>query len=384
MIKTNTMPLNSVRVCLIHTQILPYRLPIFEELSKKVDLDVIFCKAITKDRKWKYDLNNYSFKRTILHGFSLGPVIFNTNIVSKLWKSKYDVIIVSNEPEIAPTAIIAFIIAKLKRWKILEWSQVFDYSIYFFPALAYSDKKINKAIRNWLSGLIMLYRRFCIFFADHFVVLGGRAKEFLTHHGVATNDITNVLQVMPMELLPEPTVKYNRNGHTFLYIGYFNKGKGIESLIVAFKRIKNKNAQLIIAGAGNVESQIKKMIGNDVRINLFCYVEGSEKANLYARSDIFILPTLNDSWGIVINEAIHYGLAIICSDAAAAVEIIDDEGGIIIPPNNTDKLYRAMMALIDDQDKLKIIQDYNSRNFRVSDTPTEVNGFLSAIRKTLL
>ena len=41
---------NKARLIILHNIISPYRLPIFEELSKKYDLDVYFCKAKTEDR----------------------------------------------------------------------------------------------------------------------------------------------------------------------------------------------------------------------------------------------------------------------------------------------------------------------------------------------
>lgn len=41
---------NKAKLIILHNIISPYRLSIFEQLSKKYDLDVYFCKAKTKDR----------------------------------------------------------------------------------------------------------------------------------------------------------------------------------------------------------------------------------------------------------------------------------------------------------------------------------------------
>ena len=51
---------NKLKVMILHNIISPYRSPLFEELSKKYDLTVYFCKAKTNDRKWSTKLDNYS------------------------------------------------------------------------------------------------------------------------------------------------------------------------------------------------------------------------------------------------------------------------------------------------------------------------------------
>ena len=63
------------RVLLIHNFISPYRLPIFEELNKFVDLEVLFCKISPKNRSWtKKELDFYNFKYSNSYRFSLSKI----------------------------------------------------------------------------------------------------------------------------------------------------------------------------------------------------------------------------------------------------------------------------------------------------------------------
>ena len=77
------------RVLLIHNFISPYRLPIFEELSKFVDLEVLFCKISPKNRSWKKkELDLYNFKYSILDSFNIKSFIINYSLPIILIRKK--------------------------------------------------------------------------------------------------------------------------------------------------------------------------------------------------------------------------------------------------------------------------------------------------------
>jgi glycosyltransferase involved in cell wall biosynthesis len=371
------------RICLVHNIISPYRLPLYEEINKHVNFTVLFCAPITKDRTWSYDLSQYTFGYKVLTGFSIGPVIFNTNALSALLSTRFDIVMANSDPDIAPTALLAFLLAKIKSKKILIWSLVTDENIHFFPAIAYSNQSFHKFLRQIISWFVMFYRRLCFSLSNHFLALTGQAQTFLEEHEIALDLISRTIQVMPLELLPEPNIKKKRSGRTFLYIGYLNERKGVNYLIDAFKSIPDKKAELIIAGSGPVEKQLKAQAKDDKRVKFYGYLEGVEKANLYASADVFVLPTLNDVWGLVINEAIRYGLAVICSDAAEAKELVSKDVGRVFHTQDVDELYKQMSQIINDQPYLKSMQANNLRNSSVSDTRIAANGYVKAMKATL-
>lgn len=107
-----------------------------------------------------------------------------------------------------------------------------------------------------------------------------------------------------------------------------------------------------------------------------------DKANIYSSCDIFVLPTLNDSWGLVVNEAIHYGLAVICSSAAAAIELVDDATGLRVQPGDPDGLHLAMAALISNQRLLRRMQMNNYGRSAVTDVGEETADIVHAISRT--
>jgi glycosyltransferase involved in cell wall biosynthesis len=370
-------------ICLIHNVISPYRLPVYECVNKQVNMTVLFCKPITKDRVWTYDLSKYTFRYEVLKHISLGPIIFNLNIIQALKRAKFDVIMVNSDPDIAPSALTGLLYAKFSSKKALIWSLSTDDNVHFFPALAYSSQPIKRMLRSILSKTVMIYRRICFSMADHFLAFSKQAKLFLEEQGISKALISLTPQIMPIELLPEPRVNHKRNGHTFLYIGYFNERKGISYLIDAFMKLADKDAQLILAGSGPTERALKRQARLDKRIKFYGYVEGTDKANLYAKADIFVLPTLLDVWGLVINEAIRYGLAIICSDSATAKEIISKKSGLIFESTNIADLYTKMLELTQNQTRLRQLQDFNSNFADVTSTSRAATGYVKAMKETL-
>ena len=100
-------------------------------------------------------------------------------------------------------------------------------------------------------------------------------------------------------------------------------------------------------------------------------------AEYYIAADIFVLPTLSDPWGLVVNEAMIFGLPIICTDTAGVAYDLVREGinGFVVKAGNSDVLYAALKRLCDDpelretmgKESLKIIKGYTpekwARNF---------------------
>ena len=375
--------LSKPKVCIIHNIISPYRLSLFEELNKNVDLTIIFCKDITKDRVWNFNLRQYTFKYKILKGFSIGPIIINFNIFLELIKTKFDIVIINSDPDVAFSNLIILIFAKVYRKKIILWSETINNEVYFFPKLIIYNNLFTKLILQFLKFTINKYRLIYFKQSDHFLAFSDKAKDFLISNNINAKNITRTYEIMPLDQLVKTKKIHIRNGKTFLYVGYLIYRKNIDLLINSFKKIKDDDARLFIVGTGPLENKLKILSKDDKRIIFFGNKEGIEKANLYMSADILVLPSIDDSWGLVVNEAIHYGLAVIVSDIIGATELINKNVGRIFQSNNLDQLYSHMSYLINHQDKLQYIQKNNLNNNLVSDVKKASDGFLAAIYKVL-
>ena len=193
------------------------------------------------------------------------------------------------------------------------------------------------------------------------------AEEFLEKRGVQEEKIETQIQVMPEKLLPEPEdhnldEKYSGQ-KMILSLGYLEERKGVQDLIQAFKNIDDENYRLVIAGTGPYEEKLKQKASDDDRIEFVGYLSEQEKANYFDVADLFVLPTHHDPWGLVINEALHYGTPAITTEASGAKELLDKKN--IFRPRDIGDL----------TEKLK--RDFDKNNSNVS-----VEEGLEGIEKT--
>jgi glycosyltransferase involved in cell wall biosynthesis len=76
-------------------------------------------------------------------------------------------------------------------------------------------------------------------------------------------------------------------------------------------------------------------------------------ADLYASHHIFVLPAINEQYGVSVNEALGYGLPVICTDTCgASFNISNGENGFVIKSDDLDELTTALEMLISDYQKL--------------------------------
>jgi glycosyltransferase involved in cell wall biosynthesis len=134
--------------------------------------------------------------------------------------------------------------------------------------------------------------------------------------------------------------------------------KGIIDLIKAFSLIEKRGFKLHIVGKvkenssyyKNVISLIKEL-GLTQDVFLDGRLEQEELNRLYLASKIFILPSLKEGFGIVLLEAMYYGLPIVTTKISAMPELVTDgENGLLVPVADPMALAEAISKLIENPD----------------------------------
>ncbi|MDB5349804.1 MAG: glycosyl transferase group 1 family protein [Planctomycetota bacterium] len=159
------------------------------------------------------------------------------------------------------------------------------------------------------------------------------------------------------------------NGVRFLYLGRLEARKGILDLGAAFLRAAKQHADLTlwIAGSDNSESDghrartgqtyeqtLRAMWGPDIarRVRFLGRVTEDAKNLLMAHCDVFVAPSLYESFGIVFLEAMRLGKPVIGTDVGGIPEIvIHGETGLLVPANDPEQLAQAMLALASDSER---------------------------------
>ena len=367
----------NTKVLLLHNIPAPYRLPLFEQVAKKVDLQVFFCKKSHKRRLWETNFSKYNFKRKILKNFSLRPFVFNFTLPWELLKNKSDIYLVGeNGFETMFSIFWVFLVSKIYKKSLIIWSGKFE--------TEWTRQQL-KGIRKYAELVLSLYRKFLYHNASAFIAYSTKAKEYLVKRGVSEKKIFIGGQVMPEELLQEVNISKQDTEYkdkiVILTISYLRKPKGIDYLIEGFKELDFKNTVLIIGGTGEEERNLKLLAGNNPNIYFVGYVDGFEKFRLYSIADIFVLPTLYDPWGLVVNEAMYFGLPIIVTDAAGCSEMIKDNG-LVVPPADREGLREAIKVLVENK-SLREKMGRRSKEIAQCSLWFSVRPFLESIRWSL-
>lgn len=133
-----------------------------------------------------------------------------------------------------------------------------------------------------------------------------------------------------------------------IYAGQIIPRKGIYYLIRAFQNLALPKSELLLVG--RVDKSMEPIIQEAIRQTPTIRVTGNiPKVDLikyYNASSVFVLPSLADSWGLVVLEAMACGLPVIVTENTGSNEAVQDgENGFIIPIRNVDTLQEQLLYL---------------------------------------
>ncbi|MFE9201482.1 glycosyltransferase family 4 protein [Micromonospora sp. NPDC007230] len=136
------------------------------------------------------------------------------------------------------------------------------------------------------------------------------------------------------------------------FLGRIVEDKGIPYLVRAFRRIADPDARLLIGGnyrtvmGGDNLADIRAEIGADSRIQLLGELHGQEIADFYASIDVFALPSVAESFGIVQAEAMMCGVPSVTTDLPGGrYPVLATQFGTLVPPRDPAALHRAILEL---------------------------------------
>ena len=145
------------------------------------------------------------------------------------------------------------------------------------------------------------------------------------------------------------------DGKILLYMGSLHPYKGASFLIKAMVHIlkQHPNTILLLGGEGIIEEELKRLAINlniHNNIKFLGFVTGKSKALYYKASDIFVLPSVTESFGIVNLEAMASGLPIVASNVGGIPDIVKDNiNGLLVAPGDPKDLAKKISRLLDSE-----------------------------------
>lgn len=374
------------KVILITNIVSPYRIPLFNYIDQKgvFDFKVIALAEKEKNREWILAKEKIKFDYHILpgwHWFIWGKkrevaIHLNKGVFKILFEHKPDIVITSGYDSLAYWQ--AFLHCKLYRKKFILWN---------------GTTLMSSGSTKGARGLL---KRIIIRGADRYIAYGTKAKEYLEYLGAKANKIyvsTNTVDVIHLQ---NEVMRY-RNEESFikerklrpkyllLYVGQLIRRKGVIQVLKALNILGDPDIGFMIVGNGPEERNLKIFCKENKLQNVF--FEGFQQQEMlpkyYALADIFILPSFEEVWGLVVNEALASGLYVLSSKYAGASYDLIKKGwnGEIFDPNDIEKMVslvcRAKRNIENIRNRRDKIGQYACENFGIERSAQE---FVKAVK----
>ena len=168
--------------------------------------------------------------------------------------------------------------------------------------------------------------------------------------------------------------------HRFLYVGRFEKIKGLELLLKAWNRLSDSKQDWELHLIGN--GSLKKQLTYSDNIVVKDFMQPDKLINEIKDAGCFVLPSIYEPWGVVIHEFAAAGLPLVVSNKVGATKsfLINNFNGLYFISQNYKSLESKMLQIIEmsDEKLLKFSKNSNELSNRISPT-TSANNLLSLI-----
>lgn len=311
----------------------PYRVNFFNELGKQCELTVLFEKehSTERDKSWKeYSFDN--FQGIFLKGISL-----NTDTALCLKAKKYikkikpDFIIICNFA--SPTGIL-----------LANYCIKHDIRYYIESDGGFENTNPS-GIKYQIKKMIFENAYKCFSTSSchdkYYLSQGANINQIIRYH------FTSLYQ---KDIVSINEKKIDSKQINLLFVGQFIERKGLDILLKSLVKINKENFKIKIVG-GSATDEYIEFINTFNLVDKVSFVEfksSQEIHELMVESNIFILPTREDIWGLVINEAMACGNAIITTDkCVAGLELIKNgQNGYLIHSEDFEELSLRIKELI--------------------------------------
>src|SRR3989449_3903457 len=238
-----------------------------------------------------------------------------------------------------------------------------------------------RMVTSWY-GVEVRWVKSCVPWLKRFLVWALRASDQVVAISSATaREITNLVPVS-VRVIPytvgfseaAPGSSLPRAGDSFviLFVGSLVERKGVRYLIDALPLLPTHlHANLVIIGDGaertRLEAQVRER-GLEHRAEVRGRVAEQELRRAYAAASVLVLPAIVDArgdtegLGVVLLEAMSYGVPVIGSDLGGITDIVvDGQTGLLVPPQDSAALAAALERLATDRDLAKRLGEAGAR-----------------------
>lgn len=226
---------------------------------------------------------------------------------------------------------------------VILWFLVLRKDIFLWLERPLPSGKIKNIFRN-------LYLRIISFFVRGAFVIGKDAFR-------SYQSIFKIIFNLPYSFKLN-NFKFNKEGTSkgmkFLFLGQYIHRKGVIELITSFKKINRENISLSLAGGGELDEEVNKLINNHKNIKNYGYLDHKDLPKFLAEHDVFVLPSSHDGWAVVVAEAMASGLFVLgTSSTSACNEYIEEQKNGLFISNKIEDITEKIIWCINNPKQVR-------------------------------
>ncbi len=291
-----------------------YKLKLFNKIACKKEILVIFIESYGRNRNEDFYSGERQFDYKTLDGSNIKKI---REIISIIAKTKYENVIIGGWNSVLYWLVA--LMSKKKKNAVIVESSVLESKVEGSRALLKKLflSRISKALVPGVSNEKLLCQL-------------GFKGEIIKTHGVG---LYNRNRRVPFRALHEDAKK-------FLYVGRLSIEKNLKSLITVFNDCPEWILEIV--GFGPQEEQLKLMAKKNVIFR--GAVKNTDLLEIYQKSDVFVLPSDREPWGLVVEEAINNGVPVALSSRVGAAEdwVGIHKCGLTFNPDDIDDIKHTL------------------------------------------
>ena len=180
--------------------------------------------------------------------------------------------------------------------------------------------------------------------------------------------------------------KVPENANVVLFCAKLQPWKRPADVLRAFYRAEIRNSYLVFAGEGPLRKELEQeasQLGIFEKVRFLGFVNQSGLPDVYVSSDVMVLPSEYEPFGLVVNEAMLCGCGVIVSDhVGARFDLIKDgQTGCVYPCGNTDALSRCLQELLSDPGVLSRQREAAMQSIGQWSPEAYIRSFVEAVRR---
>lgn len=305
-----------------------YKINLFNRIAEKVDILVIFTGRDADIRNNDFVKGEVLFRCVFLKGNEIQRAI---QFIKILRRNHYSELIVGGWDNLS--SWLGAFVSPVKKNSVVIESSILESQV----------KSVKGIVKRIFSR--RMSRAYCS---------GISQIELIKSIGFK-GDIIKTRGVGIFNYIEQPQYEARSIVKRFLYVGRLATEKNLAFLIERFNT--HPELDLYIIGFGPLETELIRMSKGN--IHFIGAVNNKNLMNYYSNSDVFVLPSLSEPWGLVVEEALNNGLPVMVSNrVGCACEIVNKNNGVVFD-----------LTTEDFEEKLKIITDlqiYNKMRYYIS------------------